>query len=92
MNKIKQKIKDIESLPIEEWSKKYPYYYQWLLDNGFRYNEKLDINLMKKRHLSTLPKAKELNSDFSKDQIKELKSRRDELRKHPERGIKLEDL
>ena len=51
---IRKRIKDVESLSIEGWSKKYPDYYQWLLDNGFRYRECYDKNRMKKlKSLST---------------------------------------
>ena len=51
---IRKRIRDVESLSIEEWSKKYPNYYQWLLDNGFRYRECYDKNRMKKlKSLST---------------------------------------
>lgn len=34
---------NIESLPILEWKKKYPAYYQWLRENGFKYDERQDI-------------------------------------------------
>jgi len=60
---IKKRIRDVESISIDEWSAKYPYYYQWLLDNGFRYRECYDKNRIKKlKSLSTFQKEKQHNS------------------------------
>ena len=43
----------VESLPISEWSKKYPNFYDWLKRNGFEYNPDFDKNQIKEKARTT---------------------------------------
>lgn len=45
---FKEIVGDVEHLTIEEWRKKHPYFYAWLINNGFRYDARYDEGLKKK--------------------------------------------
>ena len=37
-------INEVENLSIDEWKIKHPFFYEWLMENGFRYIPELDKN------------------------------------------------